>query len=534
MPPRYLALLCTLSCVVSVSVGCGKDKLDPFEEPATPEAVPGSIAGRVCDRNVGTWLAGVTATVTLADGTVVSSTTDDAGSFTLEGIPAGTYFVHFEGDGFSNDLSATVPEGGSVTIGPSDCRQPAGHLKGRVCNETTGLWVQGAVVTLDDSAQTSTTTDDYGRFQFLSLDAGEYVITIDGPGYTGTRTAQVFSGAVTDIGPEQCQGGDGGVAGRICGGDGYWLSEARVFIDLGGGAVVETTTDTAGYFTLQGVPAGTHTVQVSRGAFSTTFEVTVVAGEVTNLDEPVCIPPTTNMAVVTGLYDDVERVLGNLGFPVRDIYNNTTPSTQDPNGNVDIIKGTGTNFWVNDFLGDPLWMAKYDIIFFNCGLDDYYLTSGGAAASTALKDLQDFVSAGGSIYASDWASEVVRLAFPGRINYFGNDNIAGAARLGDTAAAQSAQVLDTGLAASLGRSTVTVNLNLPYWVVVDKHPSQAGDLRVLVEANVKYSGGNTLNTSPLVMQFTLGQGRVLYTSIHSEGQNTPDLQDILNYIIFEL
>ena len=75
--------------------------------------------------------------------------------------------------------------------------------------------------------------------------------------------------------------------------------------------------------------------------------------------------------------------------------------------------------------------------------------------------------------------------------------------------------------------------NVPYWVVMDKQSTQPNDLRVLVRGNVNTFSGS-LQNAPIIVQFSFGQGKVLFTSAHNEGQNTPDLQEILNYIIFEL
>ncbi len=549
-----LAGVCgSFAVATSLMGGCGDDELNRFEEPEPKKitcwdgseiiegegrcpAVPGAIAGQVCDRDRGEWLEAVTVSVT-TDAGELTDLTDENGAFLIENVPPGSYYVHFLSSAYENDLPAFVESGQTAVIGPTTCSTPAGHLKGRVCNETTGLWVNGATVTLDNDDATSTTTDQFGRYQFLSLMPGGYTLTIDSPTYTGTRSGEVYPGQVTDLGPTACVGGDGTVEGRICGGEGYWLSDARVYITFANGGVAETTTDTNGDFTLTGVPAGTYTVQVRRGSFEASFQVTVTAGGTTTLPEPVCIPPTTQMAVVTGDWDEVEHILGNLGFSVRSTYNTPTPQQGNPEGNIDLIKGIDSDFWVNEFLGDAEWLAQYDIIFFNCGVADQYLTAGGAAATTALTNLQDFVSAGGSVYASDWASEVVRLAFPGHVNFYGSESTAGAARVGNTNYTQAAEVLDNGLEAALGRSNVTINFNLPYWVVVDKGSTQPQDLHIMVRANVSYMNGmsnGTLTDSPIIMQFGVGQGRVLYTSAHNEGQNTPDLQDILNYIVFEL
>jgi hypothetical protein len=188
-------------------------------------------------------------------------------------------------------------------------------------------------------------------------------------------------------------------------------------------------------------------------------------------------------------------------------------------------------------------MSEYDIILLNCGLTDSLLRANSEVAEQALQNLRDYVDVGGSIYSSDWASEVIRSAFPNRINFLGNDNEFGHSRIGMEHSHQPAQVLDSDLEASLGQSNLQINLNLPLWSVLEPTEYQPDDLAVLVQGDVFHYDPNdysVVNTdleiihSPLIVHFDHGAGRVLYTSAHTESQTTHDLERVLNYIIFEL
>jgi hypothetical protein len=548
-PLRLVVALCL------VAPACAEDDLRSLPEapPVLPQCLDGTvvtslslcptgaISGRVCDRAHGIWLEGVTATVT-AGNEEYADVTDGNGSFLLQDLPPGAYYVYLTADGYDNVLPAQVAAGQVTTVGATECLVPPGHLRGRVCDEEQGLWLGGATVSVDDSAGTSATTDEFGNFMFFSLPARDYVVTIThSSGYTATRNATVRSQEITDLGPSDCSGAGGTVSGRICGGDGYWLSGATVYVDLGGSNRRETTTDGQGHYTLTGVPDGTHTVHIERGSFSTEFQVTVTGGQDVVVPDPVCIPPTQRIMVITGVYDSVEDVLTDLGYRIRNRYTDSrSPTPVDSGGSVDVLDGETTSFWINDFLGDPAWMDDYDILFFNCGIYDADLGAGGMAVTRAIANLRLYVEGGKSLYASDWASELVRLTFPGRINFLGDDNQFGSARVGMANNTQSAAVIDSGLRASLGRNSLTINLNLPQWVVVDRGGIQPSDLRVLVIANVEYATDpfgfdtDTVTDSPLVVRFDYGNGRVLYTSAHNEGQNTSDLEAVLNYIVFEL
>lgn len=550
--PTFLAAIAALA-----TAHCGDEELNRIEEPpaeplscpdgSEPNAAgkcpqpPGTISGYVCDPQLGEWLEGVTVSVDV-DGETISTETNASGEFELQDIPPGNYYVNFEGDAYSNEVATTVEPGEGATIGQPTCKAPPGALQGRICDQERGMWVSGATVTLDDEEGTSTTTDQFGNFIFLGLAPDTYVVTIESDTYSGTRTVEVSAGETTKIGSETCVGHQGSITGRICGGNGYWLANARVFVELPNGTVVETTTDADGYYELTGVPAGTHTVQVSKGSFFTSFETTVTADETTDIPEPVCVPPTTEMAVVTGTYDQVQVVLEDLGFAVHEEFNSAGVTEHDPEGNVDVIDGVSTDnalgssaYWVNEFLLDPARLAQYDIIFFNCGLNDNALVMG-SSGSQAIANLKDFVAQGGSIYASDWAYDVVRMAFPGRINFFGDDNQRGAARQGEANDALPTTAVDPGLITSLGRSDLVFNMNLPQWALMDRQSEQPSNLRVLVRAPSVNTLAEpaTVQNPPVVVQFKYGQGRVLFTSAHNESQTTPDLEDVLNFIIFEL
>lgn len=503
---------------------------------------PGQIVGRLCNQDTGAWRADVTVRIEVGE-TVLEAVTDAEGRFSLEEVPAGTHYLELSGPGgYAEELVARVQTGQTTTIGLEQCVVPPGSVRGRVCDETQGLWIAGATVSIDDASSSTTTTDQFGNFVFVGLTAGDYVVTISSPGYEGTRQATVIAGETTDLGPAQCVRNSGGVTGRICGGEGYWLSGARVFVDLGGGTVVETTTDSDGHFTLNGVPDGTHTVQVTKGSFSTSFTATVSDGQVTEMPEPVCIPPTARIAVVTGMWDSAEHVLTGLGHTIRAHYNDsTTPVINDASGNVDVIGGDASSFWIESLLGDPAWLADYDILFINCGVDDSAMQSGAASVGPAITNLQRYIEQGNSVYASDWASEIIRLAFPNRINFLGSDTEFGVARVGVPNGSQAAYVTDPGLAQALARVDLTFNLDLGQWVVLDARNTQPQDLRVLVQANVQIMSGGGLfggvqshPNAPLVVRFNYGNGRVLFTSAHNEAQTTQDLRDVLNYIVFEL
>jgi len=546
--------------------GCGADSLAPtrraplqtdeprmVEPPPVPPVLTGNIHGRVCNEDLGLWLGGIVAAIDTLDG-ALTDTTDGSGRFALDGVLVGDYVVHLSGPGYVAELPAVVVADQTTVVGANSCIGPLGTIRGRVCNQTIGAWAMGARVTLDDVDETFTFTDADGRFELRNVLAGNYEIAFEAPGYVGGDSATVFGNQVTEVGAIACEPlppVTGGVEGRICAGNNYWVSSAAVVITSAAGTSAETLTNGDGYFSFDDLAPGTHSVDVTRGSFEMSFEVEIPAGGVNTMAEPVCFPPTTRIAVVTGTYDSVETVLDHLGFPVRVSHGAVSPVPLDADGNVDLIHGhpasndyrdwpddNASKYWIRTFLANAAWMAEYDIIFFACGFNEAHLDANNTAVITpALANLRTFVADGGSVYASDWAAELVRLAFPGHINFHGNGF--GDSRLGEPNPALATVAIDSGLVLSLNdRTDLSFNFDLDYWVVMES--AQPPSLSVLVDGDVvrftdfQQTNTTTVHDAPVVAHFDYGDGRVLFTSAHTESQTTADLEDVLNYVIFEL
>ena len=520
----------------TLAAGCADDKLQQAPDKVVPV---GGIHGCLCDRTCGEWVVG--ALVTVDDVPNATATSDASGCFELVDVPVGEHDLTVDSPSYKSTRNAFVHADEVIDIGVSGCALDRGSVIGRVCDEAVNDWLSGASVTLPlPAGDLQTTSDDNGRFLFQDVPVGQRQVTVTKDAFTETYDVEVRAYQTSWTGDAAC-GPVGAIHGRICAGQGYWLSGARVWVELEDGTIIETTTDADGFFTLAAVPGGTVTVQVSRGSFYSSFAVDVAGGTVVELPEPVCIPPTTRMAVVTGAYDSIQDVLVGLGFPIRAYYNSsTTPQIDDSEGNVDIIDGFD-DFWVTSFLADPVWMSDYDILFFNCGLDTYAWDAGDAAASQAISNLRAFVTNGKSIYTSDWASDVVRLAFPGQINLYGSDAVAGAACVGVADENVQAVITDAGLQTALGRTDILVNFNLDIWAVLEPTGSQPGSLTQMVSADIdvyvdpetSYDTAPQAKT-PILVQFGYGSGRVLFTSFHNESQTTDDMDAILNYMVFEL
>jgi hypothetical protein len=321
---------------------------------------------------------------------------------------------------------------------------------------------------------------------------------------------------------------DGQITGRVCDPSGAeaegWVVGAYVYVnyDSDGDGVddarSEDSTDEAGRFRITGLPTGQdYTVFVVKGSFEATFEVTLVTGTY-EIPEDECrlVPP--NIAVISGDYDHIEDIIDEMGLDHT------------------LIPGTFGTTEYRDFLQDPIAMAEFDIIFFNCGVSASWM-GGEVERHLITENIRDFVLNGGSIYISDWAYAFVEQTFPAKIDFYGDDEVYAQPMVGREGTVE-ANVIDPTMQAVIGAVGADINFDLPMWVVVQ---SLASGVSPLLEATIEvsdlYGGFSTVSDVPIAARFDFGEegGRVIYTAFHNEhAATTLDMTDILEEIILSL
>ena len=380
----------------------------------------------------------------------------------------------------------------------------------------------------------------------------------------------------------------GSILGRVCDPSGrHWLPDAMAYANLidDSGKLYDTRqayTDRDGFFLLDDLPAGTiYTVYVQYGdEILETHEVNVEDGAEMVLDEPSCFDPLElDVAVITGDYDDFEAVLGYMGF-----------------ANYEVIDGLLGDEMAG-FLTDLDKMLQYDIIMFNGGhleegliyplppsddddadsdgglvfdegsddeaeddAEDTGTTDGGEdtggesdtgdaddgdvdggepeealdAHETIINNIRNYVAAGGSVYASDWAYDVVEQAWPEAIDFVGADEIPNAAQLGMDGMV-TAQIPDNALATWLERDELPISYDLPVWPPIADVTS--GSVNVHLQGRVEYRVGQnpqSLPASPLLVSFASGEGRVAYATFRIAENAAPEVVLTLQYMMYSL
>ena len=329
-------------------------------------------------------------------------------------------------------------------------------------------------------------------------------------------------GLYTDTGSDGDTGDDDGededgtadVRGRVCdpSGDGWTVgAEAWVELDLNGDGTIDQRisdeTDAEGWFQLDGVMLGHHTVHIEKGSFSTRIEVALTEPGLVELAEEECLQSDDiNVAVITGQYDNIGAILSGM------------------NVEYDAYDGVSSSAYI-DLLTDPDAMGEYDIIFFNCGIDDGWLVR----RSEIGVNIASYVEGGGSIYASDWAYGFFEAAFPTAIDFYGDDDTHGEAFVGDTSRVD-ADVLDADMMALLGSNKAELRYDLGGWVVP---VSTLSTVQVMLRGDARLIYGGVQANAPLAMKLYRG-GTALYTTFHNEQQITLDMAALLEEIVLNL
>ena len=262
-------------------------------------------------------------------------------------------------------------------------------------------------------------------------------------------------------------------------------------------------------------------IKFEKGAFTAEKKITLSEGSaqagVTKLSDTI-LKNVPKIVVIKGAYDSIELILARLGLAKIDAQSN-----EITNSEFDLWDSTDELFIDSDSSGKAD-IYNYEIVFFNCGQEDI----DWLMDDSKRQILKDYVSAGGRIYVSDQAYDIVEQSFPEYIDFFGSDN---------TPIDQPEELYH----ANEGEGGITIQSNieprLKSWleaVTCARGSCLNADGTVTIKG---FAGGwarmNSVNNSknvdiyasgqdsdkslrPLTVAFNYGKGRVTYTSYHNE------------------
>lgn len=323
-------------------------------------------------------------------------------------------------------------------------------------------------------------------------------------------------------------------------------------------ALASACTDSSGNFNLEVVYGSDCkiTLNVIKGAIKESFEIDACPASGSNsvvLTDPLTLSANPSqgglkMAVVTGSYDNMEDVLAKLGYGEVDASGSLELGTET----FDLYRGGGgysldpAKYGTMADLFEGNTLSEYDIVFFNCGVDEYTVSPDDPDVKAKLRA---YVESGGRLYATDWSYDYVEQAFPEFIDFVGDDATVNAATQGANMSTVAGSVKDVNLKGFLqsvscgnGESclnpdgTVTLTHWLGGWAGMEgAEPGAEGKVNFYVQGAVDIAG-ETGVVKPLTASFEVEAGKVIYSSYHTEGDANPQIsgqERILQYLVFE-
>ena len=350
-------------------------------------------------------------------------------------------------------------------------------------------------------------------------------------------------------------------------------------IDQGGWS---TTSSHQGEFVLENVSPGTYWLVVEKGQFRHEEQIVLEDGAVVELtDAQTTLPGVHNpaegnwvprIALATGSSDELEDVIGKMGIGTVDsdgvfqLASGASAIDFYDNDGRDDLEMVGS---LTDLVSDLSRMLQYHIIFIPCA-------SGGDTSALqnqqVLRNIRDYVSAGGKLYVTDWSGEWHDNVFPEQVTLGdGEDTPADAynrsndtwvtSRFGDANGSlytsENAEAADEDLFAWLNgqygpnadevKETFDAS-NMEFegnWNTIEDLTSvQIGvddeGLPVMdtPKAYIIGGNGNSSNKKPLTVTYEpTGCGRVLYSTYHTTNNSHEGLapqERVLLYLIMEI
>ncbi|MBS2022813.1 MAG: carboxypeptidase regulatory-like domain-containing protein, partial [Deltaproteobacteria bacterium] len=265
----------------NVVVAEGQTKIvDAFALLSNPATLTGQVLAELASGGTGP-ASGVSVTL---DPSGINSTTASDGTFTLSGIPAGSYVVRAQKTGYAT-ASATALNllGGETRALPASITLPLarGSLSGKVtlAGQTAH---SGTQITLAPAGGTQLTGAD-GEFSFSNVLVGTYEISAQHDGFATQVLGSQFvvaSGANTDAGSFTLLADPASITlhvdGEIDGASPQPLLGALCSID---GTSIAGSTDVNGAVTLTGISPGSYAVRCASDTYvSATVTVLDLSG----------------------------------------------------------------------------------------------------------------------------------------------------------------------------------------------------------------------------------------------------------------
>jgi hypothetical protein len=289
-----------------------------------------SISGKITYN--GTGLSGVSVRLSGASASLI--TTDSNGNYSFTGLSNGTYTV-------TPSLAGYIITPKQGTVSDADvalnftATTPSYDITGRVTYNGAGL--SGVAVSLTGAGTANTTTDSNGNYSFTGLYNGKYTVTPTLAGYTILPKQATINNASVALNFTATYGYS--ITGRITlSGTGF----SGVAVTLSGANNANTTTDTNGNYSFNGLSNGTYTITPSLTGYLFTpanLSATVSNANVTGRNFTATLNSITHPSSLVGTWSTVDHYTEDS--------DGEAPYTETGSGtlNADGTTNNGTGAW---------------------------------------------------------------------------------------------------------------------------------------------------------------------------------------------
>jgi hypothetical protein len=246
----------------------------------TPTPTTGAVTGKVTNSSGGAPIVGAA----VSDSGGATTTTDNSGVYTLNGLSPGGHSVTAAAAGFTPQTEPVSVTAGVTTTNLNfnvTANTSSGAISGTVTSASGGTAISGA--TVSDSGGASSTTNSSGVYTLAGLSPGSHTLTASAGGFTSaTQTASVTAGTTQNLAFSLSPAPTtGAVTGAITSASGGTPIGGATVSDSGGAG---TTANSSGTYTLAGLAQGSHTLTVSAPGFTPQAQtVSVTAGTTQNM-----------------------------------------------------------------------------------------------------------------------------------------------------------------------------------------------------------------------------------------------------------
>ncbi len=315
-----------------------------------------------------------------------------------------------------------------------------------------------------------------------------------------------------------------GILGRVCDpATSNWLEGATVYTHLfREGELYDTrraVSDVDGNWNLTDLPPDQmYMVYVQFGnEILEQLEVYVPPTGGVAMDEPACSGGTGRLAVVSGNYDDLGRVLEGLGYPGYEPVDGQNSAQ------------------LAAFLSNPENLGVYDAILFSGGHveEDVFFDSDNSGqqiqVDTVLSSLRTYVQQGGLIIATDWSYDVIEGAWPDKVEFYGDDLRPDEAQRGEPGT-YVGQVADSDLAGKVGTDIVDVRYDLSTYPLIS---GVSDETTIYLRGEQQMRMGTTVSShkGPMTVGFSDGEGEVLFSNWRFDANAKTEAWEVLKIML---